>query len=49
MHHDKLQNLLGAEKKWNEIQDARKNIGLGEAEEAELKIETTTSLSCLAK
>ena len=37
MHHDKLQNLLGAEKKWKEIQDARKNIGLGEAEEAELK------------
>ena len=37
MHHDKLQNLLGAEKKWKEIQDARKSIGLGEAEEAELK------------
>ena len=37
MHHDKLQNLLGAAKKWKEIQDARKNIGLGEAEEAELK------------
>ena len=37
MHHDKLQNLLGAEKKWKEIQDARKNIGLGEAEEAVLK------------
>ena len=31
MYHDKLQNLLGAEKKWKEIQDARKNIGLGEA------------------
>ena len=38
MHHDKLQNLLGAKKKWKEIQDARKNIGLGEAEEAQLKI-----------
>ena len=37
MHHNKLQNLLGAEKKWKEIQDARKSIGLGEAEEAELK------------
>ena len=37
MHHDKLQNLLGAEKKWKEIQDARKNIGLGEANETELK------------
>ena len=37
MHLDKLQNLLGAEKKWKEIHDARKNIGLGEAEEAELK------------
>ena len=37
MHHDKLQSLLGAEKKWKEIQDARKSIGLGEAEEAELK------------
>ena len=37
MHHDKFENLLGAEKKWKEIQDARKNIGLGEAEEAELK------------
>ena len=35
--HHKLQNLLGAEKKWKEIQDARKSIGLGEAEEAELK------------
>ena len=34
MHHDKLQNLLGAEKKWKEIQDARKSVGLGEAEEA---------------
>ena len=31
MHHDKFQNLLGAAKKWKEIQDARKNIGLGEA------------------
>ena len=37
MHHEKLQNLLRAEKKWNKIQDARKSIGLGEAEEAELK------------
>ena len=37
MHHDRLQNLLGAEKKWKEIEDVRKNIGLGEAEEAELK------------
>ena len=37
MHHDKLQKLLGAEKKWKEIQDARKSICLGEAEEAELK------------
>ena len=32
MQHDKLQNLFGAEKKWKEIQDAIKNIGLGEAE-----------------
>ena len=30
MHHDKLQNLLGAEKKWKEIQDTRKSIGLTE-------------------
>ena len=37
MHHDKLQNLLGAEKKLKEIQDARKSIGLGQAEEAQLK------------
>ena len=37
MNHDQLQNLLGAEKKWKEIQDTRKSIGLGEAEEAELK------------
>ena len=37
MQHDKLQNLFGAEKKWKEIQDAIKNIGLGEAEEAQLK------------
>ena len=37
MHHNKLKNLLGAEKKWKEILDARKSIGLGEAEEAELK------------
>ena len=37
MHHDKLQNLIGAEKKWKKIQDARKSIGLGEVEEAELK------------
>ena len=37
MHHDKLQNLLGAEEKWKEIQDARKNIGLGEAKEAQSK------------
>ena len=37
MHHEKLQKLLGAEKKWKEIQDTRKSIGLGEAEEPELK------------
>ena len=46
MHHDKLQNLLGAKKKWKEIQDARKSIGLGEAEEAELK---NRDLNCLVK
>ena len=37
MHHDKLQNLLGAEKKWKEIQETRVSIGLGEADKAELK------------
>ena len=36
MHHDELQNLLGAEKKCKEVQDAIKNIGLGEEEEAQL-------------
>ena len=29
--------MLGAEKKWKEIQDTRKSFGLGEGEEAELK------------
>ena len=37
MHHDKLQNLLDAEKKWKEIRDTRKSIGVGQAEEAQLK------------
>ena len=32
-----MENLLGAEKKRKEIQDARKNICLGEAEEAALQ------------
>ena len=37
MHHEKLQNLLGAEKKMEGNEDARKSIRFGKAEEAELK------------